>query len=232
MSVSISVVKALFALSGNTCAYDGCEVKLADPAWTGVNADIAHICGERPGSPRFDPTMTDDERDDFDNLILLCPNHHRLIDALEPAIYTVEMLREMKHRHESRSQRRWAPDEELFRLATYALRPPAIDARPEVYPPIVLTEGAPRLVAQHGPGQVVEVVNEGDGDAYGITVQPLRGMGDAWVSGDAIPSRLSPGARWRAGLLAPSLADEGPYVLRLTWRDASGRAFDGDFPVG
>jgi hypothetical protein len=26
------------------------------------NADIARICGANPGSPRYDPSMTDDER--------------------------------------------------------------------------------------------------------------------------------------------------------------------------
>jgi hypothetical protein len=35
--------------------------------------------------------MTDEQRYDFDNLILLCPNHHARIDDLEPDRFTVEM---------------------------------------------------------------------------------------------------------------------------------------------
>ena len=58
MSPSISVVKTLFALSGNTCGYDGCETKLTDPAWKQVTADVAHICGDQPGALRCDPSMT------------------------------------------------------------------------------------------------------------------------------------------------------------------------------
>ena len=63
MPPSLPAVKTLFALSGNVCAYRGCEVKLTDPAWTKVNADVAHIRGEKPGAARSDPLMTDAERD-------------------------------------------------------------------------------------------------------------------------------------------------------------------------
>ncbi len=40
--------------------------------------------------------MSDDQRNSFDNLLLLCPNHHKLIDDLEPDRHTVEVLEEMK----------------------------------------------------------------------------------------------------------------------------------------
>jgi len=108
-------LKILFALSGNTCAFTGCEEKLTDPEWKQVKADICHICGRNPGSARYDAAMTEEERWDFANLILLCPNHHRLVDRLEPDNYSVELLTKMKQRHESRSLDRseWATDEEL-----------------------------------------------------------------------------------------------------------------------
>lgn len=97
-------VKALYALSGNSCAYRRCEVKLADPSWGGVRADVAHIRGARPGSPRYDPSMTDVERHGFDNLILLSPNCHRLVDVLEADSHPAELLEEMKREHEQRGQ--------------------------------------------------------------------------------------------------------------------------------
>jgi hypothetical protein len=85
---SLSVVKTLFALSGNICAFqderEACEQHLTNPAWKEVIADIAHIAGERPGSARFDPSMTDIERHSYENLMLLCPTHHRTIDRLGP----------------------------------------------------------------------------------------------------------------------------------------------------
>jgi hypothetical protein len=40
--------------------------------------------------------MTDEERYDYDNLILMCPTHHTWIDRLQPEIYTIDALQEMK----------------------------------------------------------------------------------------------------------------------------------------
>jgi hypothetical protein len=64
---------------------------------------MAHIRGDKPGSNRHDPDQTDVERDDYQNLILLCPTHHALIDRKEnEAVYSVEILHEMKAVHEAR----------------------------------------------------------------------------------------------------------------------------------
>lgn len=51
--------------------------------------------------PRYDNTQTDQERNGFDNLILLCPNHHSVIDNDEKA-YTADRLLKMKLDHESK----------------------------------------------------------------------------------------------------------------------------------
>jgi IclR-like helix-turn-helix domain-containing protein/HNH endonuclease len=120
---SISTVKALFAVSGNTCSYRKCEELLTDRTWNEVNADIAHICGDRPGTARFDASMSEGDRVSFENLILLCPNHHRLIDRLEPDAHPVGLLRDMKEQHESRyiGSTNWADDQALEHYATAAL---------------------------------------------------------------------------------------------------------------
>jgi len=47
--------------------------------------------------------MTDEERNAYDNLILMCPNHHKLIDRLEPERFTVPILQDMKQRAEGRT---------------------------------------------------------------------------------------------------------------------------------
>jgi hypothetical protein len=89
-------IKQLFGLSMNVCAFPACEKHLIDTKWYGVLGEICHICAASPGGPRYDVGMTDEERYAFDNLILLCPTHHTLIDRLEPHIYTIDVLREMK----------------------------------------------------------------------------------------------------------------------------------------
>jgi hypothetical protein len=87
-----SVLKKLFALSRNVCAYRGCEERMADPKWPSVQGRVAHIRGDRPGSARYDSSMTDEQRRAFENLILLCPNDHALIDELERDAHPPELL--------------------------------------------------------------------------------------------------------------------------------------------
>ena len=42
--------------------------------------EIAHIESHAAGTPRFSPRITESETDDYDNVMLLCPQHHLLID--------------------------------------------------------------------------------------------------------------------------------------------------------
>ena len=102
-SFSILTIKQLFGLSTNHCAFPGCEEVLIDPKWHGVKGEICHICAASPNGPRYDPNMSDDQRYAFENLILLCPTHHVVIDRLEPHVYTTAVLRDMKARFERRA---------------------------------------------------------------------------------------------------------------------------------
>jgi hypothetical protein len=61
--------------------------------------EMAHIEGENPGSARYNPETTDEQRSSYENLILLCPNHHRIIDNDELE-NTIEKLRQVKKEHE------------------------------------------------------------------------------------------------------------------------------------
>jgi hypothetical protein len=62
-------------------------------------AKAAHIVGENEGSARFDPSVSLADRNKLDNLILMCPTHHEMIDADEET-WTVERLRSLKATHE------------------------------------------------------------------------------------------------------------------------------------
>jgi hypothetical protein len=62
--------------------------------------EVCHIKGFRPDSARYDAAQTPAQRNDFDNLILLCANHHTVIDSDEEA-YTVERLIKMKAEREA-----------------------------------------------------------------------------------------------------------------------------------
>ncbi|MBM7411971.1 hypothetical protein JOE38_001794 [Clavibacter michiganensis] len=61
--------------------------------------EIAHIAAVSPGGARFDKKMTDGQRADITNLMLLCERHHKIVDS-QRGRYTEEVLIAMKHEHE------------------------------------------------------------------------------------------------------------------------------------
>ena len=83
-----------------------------------VNAEVAHINGENPGSVCYDPDQLDSDRQGFDNLMLLCPKHHKLVDKLRPDDYPVELLQRIKKRHlEHEAEGGWLSEEQAERFA-------------------------------------------------------------------------------------------------------------------
>lgn len=96
---SIKSVKKLFALSGNTCAFPDCSNKIVDDAGT-VIGQICHIEAAESGGERFNVNQTDNQRNAFENLILLCANDHIKTNNIQT--YTVAVLQEMKKNHEAK----------------------------------------------------------------------------------------------------------------------------------
>jgi hypothetical protein len=88
------------------CQFAGCNRFLLGDALSGKRslnkAYIAHIVAEEPNGPRGDPVLSPQLVDEPANLMLMCDEHHRLIDREAPNDYSVERLREMKRRHEAR----------------------------------------------------------------------------------------------------------------------------------
>lgn len=104
-------LKRLFARSGNVCAFPKCNSALVEQEL--VLGEVCHIKSVKPGGPRYDQTQTADARHAYDNLILLCANHHKVVDDDEEA-YTVERLHRMKSAHEQRSNSMSEEDAEHF----------------------------------------------------------------------------------------------------------------------
>jgi len=103
MAPSQKDLKILFQRSGNRCAFPGCkkalvhpESDLDDPV---VLSEVAHIVARSSDGPRGEYPLPLEERDKYDNLILLCEEHHHIVDS-QPHTYTVERLRQMKSDHE------------------------------------------------------------------------------------------------------------------------------------
>lgn len=94
----LKTLKRLFAASKNQCAFPGCNCPIAekDGVITGI---VCLIKARNKGGPRYDLKQNAEERHDYDNLILLCSRHSKIIDSL-PKKYTVDFLKEIKSLHE------------------------------------------------------------------------------------------------------------------------------------
>jgi hypothetical protein len=84
-----------------------------------VIGEVCHIRASSPGGPRFDPTLSEAERDKPENLVLLCPKHHKIVDKNE-GTYDVVRLTEMKAAHESQDARFNIGDELATKLVLMA----------------------------------------------------------------------------------------------------------------
>lgn len=94
---SEAALKRLFALSGNQCAFPGCEARLVD-ANLNLIGQVCHIEAAEPGGQRYNTQQTDEHRAAFENLLVLCANDH--IKTNDVNMYTVPVLQKMKADHE------------------------------------------------------------------------------------------------------------------------------------
>jgi len=96
----ISEIKRLFALSKNQCSEPNCVNHLIGEDGHTVIGKICHIEAAKEGGPRFRETMNDDERRSYDNLILLCDEHHQIIDnKTNENEFSVTLLQNWKIKH-------------------------------------------------------------------------------------------------------------------------------------
>ncbi len=92
--------KKLWGRSGNICSFPACNIELVpEQRANRVIGEEAHIKGEKPVAPRYDSTQSPEDRDSYENHILLCPTHHTEIDSA-PEKWTVDILLQIKTKHE------------------------------------------------------------------------------------------------------------------------------------
>lgn len=98
-----STVRRLDTLSGNECAHPECTKKLIAEDGISIISKICHIAAASKDGPRYDSSITDDERRGFDNLILLCDEHHVIIDNKQnEGVYPTSLLKKWKSDHEKK----------------------------------------------------------------------------------------------------------------------------------
>lgn len=117
MAITDRTRKLLWGASGNRCAM--CRCPLVEPSAHDDDRDTVvgiecHIVSGAGNGPRAG-LLSADLIDQIENLLLLCPNHHAVVDA-QPAKYTVERLRQIKRDHEKWVRSELEPEKKLPRF--------------------------------------------------------------------------------------------------------------------
>lgn len=122
MAISEPTRRAVWVAAGGRCCIckRRLDVGLADAVV--LAGDVAHIAGssDSAGSPRGDSAVPLPERDEENNLLLLCPTEHRMVDGRLEEMFTEDVLLQLKIRHEKDVQR--ALDNAFGEVRTLMLR--------------------------------------------------------------------------------------------------------------
>lgn len=107
MAISNKTRKLLWGRSGSRCAHCRQELVIDTTQHDSeaIVGDECHIVAKEAAGPRGDPSFPKAKLDEYENLILLCKIHHKMVDD-QPNTYTVDRLRKLKADHESWVQSR------------------------------------------------------------------------------------------------------------------------------
>ncbi len=134
MSISEQDIKLLWGRAAERCSFPDCRIKLTQDKKLASNSfplgEQAHIVGATKAAPRGKSNLTKKERDSYYNLILLCPNHHRLIDKNHED-YTVEKLHLFKDQHEYWVEHTLSESKDSVKTAQSVIYADLIDATVE-----------------------------------------------------------------------------------------------------
>jgi|JI10StandDraft_1071094.scaffolds.fasta_scaffold64256_1 ribosomal protein S17E len=101
MPISDKNRKLLWGKSGNRCAL--CRVELSIDSTEKdddcIIGDECHIRSGKKNGPRFTLDYPEESIDSYENLLLLCKIHHKMIDD-QSETYTTEILENIKSNHE------------------------------------------------------------------------------------------------------------------------------------
>ena len=97
-----TVLRALFARSGNQCNFPGCTHELINHRHKFVG-QVCHIEAANKGGERYNNESEDEYRRSYENLMLMCYAHH--IETNDEKVYTVGILQKIKYKHEDKYEK-------------------------------------------------------------------------------------------------------------------------------
>jgi hypothetical protein len=132
--VPVPDIKTLWSKAHGCCSHPDCRATkslLLPPTEQGdpnaVLGEMSHIVAYSDDGPRGDPSVPEKERDRYPNLILLCPDHHTMIDKQPNSAPSAE-IRKWKEDWEAEAGRAIAetvalvPPAELKLIADYLIQ--------------------------------------------------------------------------------------------------------------
>jgi tetratricopeptide (TPR) repeat protein len=103
MAISLKTHKVLWGRAASRCAFPDCRRELvmnhSEQNDESLVGEECHMVAREARGARGKSAMSLKERNEYDNLILLCNIHHKLIDD-QPDTYPVSRLKQMKADHE------------------------------------------------------------------------------------------------------------------------------------
>ncbi len=105
MTVPERVKTRLWGKAAGRCEYEGCNKRLWLDSLTKFEFNVsyvAHIIAASPNGARGHPVLSEQLKADISNLMLMCDEHHRLIDKEDVDGHPFDRLKEMKRKHEER----------------------------------------------------------------------------------------------------------------------------------
>jgi hypothetical protein len=135
-----------------------------------LDSCICHIEAAKPGGERYNPDMTDKERADYKNLILLCPQHHAETNNVNK--YTVKVLTKMKRDHESQYlSERYGKNPSMLKNVIYAIS--EINLQKDNEPPSLNVFDISEKISYNELKENAEIVRE-----YGVYQSKLNALYD------------------------------------------------------
>lgn len=92
-------LREIFLKSGNICAFPGCGTLNMTEDGTFI-AQICHIEAAEEGGERFNPLMSNEQRRQASNLMILCYPHH--VETNNVSRFRVSDMKDMKKLHENK----------------------------------------------------------------------------------------------------------------------------------
>jgi hypothetical protein len=120
MAVDARTKQILWSKAAGRCSFPDCRKPLVHEASEQdrevLVGEVAHIVAQKPDGPRGDRPPPGDSIDGYANLLLLCHEHHEIVDQ-QVATYPVEKLVQFRTDHEDWVRTRLSGDERFSGLA-------------------------------------------------------------------------------------------------------------------